>query len=269
MKNDALFRKKILTHYRLHKRDFAWRRTTDPYAITVSEIMLQQTQVERVEPKFIAFLKLFPTWQALDRAPVSKVLKAWQGLGYNRRAMMLKKMAHAVVHEHGGKLPAAKEELEKLPGIGPYTSGAVLAFALNKPSAFLDTNIRRVYLHFFFPGSRQVSDERIRPVIERTMDRRNPRRFFNALMDYGTYLAEQGENANRRSKHYVKQAKFEGSRRKVRGEVLRLLVRKGPMTLRSLEKALPPSPHKLSDVLNGLVKEGMLVRLNGRIAIAK
>ncbi|MBU6141703.1 A/G-specific adenine glycosylase [Patescibacteria group bacterium] len=269
MKKDLLFRKKILTYYRSHKRDFAWRRTTDPYAITVSEIMLQQTQVERVEPKFVAFLKLFPTWRALDRAPVSKVLKAWQGLGYNRRAMMLKKMAHAVVHEHGGKLPESKEELEKLPGIGSYTSGAVLAFALNKPSVFLDTNIRRVYLHFFFPGSRKVSDDRVRPVIERTMDRKDPRRFFNALMDYGTYLAEQGENANRRSKHYVKQAKFEGSRRKVRGEVLRFVVHRRSVTLGELRKKITSPAHSLEGVVGDLIKEGMLVRRQGRIAIAK
>ncbi|MDE2001503.1 MAG: A/G-specific adenine glycosylase [Patescibacteria group bacterium] len=267
--NTVQFQKKILTYYSSHKRDFAWRRTTDPYAITVSEIMLQQTQVDRVEPKFVAFVKAFPTWRALDRAPMGRVLRAWQGLGYNRRAVMLKKLAHAVVHECGGKLPEDKEELEKLPGIGPYTSGAIRAFALNKPSVFLDTNIRRVYLYFFFPRAKNVSDDRVREKIAETMDRKNPRRFFNALMDYGAYLAAQGENPNRRSRHYVKQAPFEGSRRKVRGEIMRLMVKRGAMTLSALRKELPPSPHKTEAVVSDLVREGMLRRRGDRIAIAR
>ncbi len=230
---DAKFRKIILSYWRRHGRhDLPWRKTTDPYAILVSEVMLQQTQVSRVIEKYRAFLKAFPTFHRLASVSPRAVLKVWQGLGYNRRALMLQRCAQAVVREHGGKLPRNHETLQALPGIGPYTAGAILAFAFNVPHPVIETNIRRVYLHHYFPGKKKVADTKLLPIITRTLDTKNPRRWYGALMDYGAYLATQTENPNRRSRHYTRQAKFEGSVRQLRGRVLTALLRGG--TLREI-----------------------------------
>ncbi|MBI2625725.1 A/G-specific adenine glycosylase, partial [Candidatus Parcubacteria bacterium] len=146
------FRKLIWSWYRRNGRhDLPWRTTRDPYRILVSEIMLQQTQAGRVIPAYRAFTSAFPTVRALARAPLARVLRVWQGLGYNRRALHLKRLAETVIREHGGRLPADPSLLRKLPGVGPATAGAVAVFAFNARAAFLETNIRRVYLHFFFP----------------------------------------------------------------------------------------------------------------------
>ncbi len=144
------FRKKINNHYDQNGRDLPWRRTRNPYRILVSEIMLQQTQVERVIEKYAVFIKTFPDFPSLAEAPLHTLLTVWQGLGYNRRALALRACAQKVVAEHQGKLPKEPEKLLALPGIGKYTAGAVAAFAFNEPIVFMDTNIRRVYIHEFF-----------------------------------------------------------------------------------------------------------------------
>ena len=141
----------LLDWYRANARDLPWRRTRDPYRIMVSEIMLQQTQVDRVIPKYHAFLDLFPTLEALADAPASEVIRAWAGLGYNRRALNLQRAARAVVEEFGGEMPRSVEELRSLPGIGPYTAGAIACFAFEQDVGFVDTNIRRV-LHRMLLG---------------------------------------------------------------------------------------------------------------------
>jgi len=216
---DKSFRKIIWDHFRTEGRDLPWRRTADPYRVLVSEIMLQQTQVARVVPKYTEFVKRFPTFRALAKAPVRAVLSLWQGLGYNRRALMLQRCAQAIVADAPGPLP----------GVGPYTAGAVLAFAFNKPAVIIETNIRRVYLHHYFPGRRDISDRQLLPIIERTLDQKRPRQWYWALMDYGAYLATQIENPNRRSRHYSKQSTFEGSNRQLRGRVLRALLAGKPL----------------------------------------
>jgi A/G-specific adenine glycosylase len=229
--NDTAFKRLIRTHWRNHGRhDLPWRLTTDPYAILVSEVMLQQTQVSRVVDKHREFLMVFPTFRALARAPVSRVLKVWQGLGYNRRALQLHRCAQVVVREHKGKLPAEYETLRKLPGIGPYTAGAVLAFAFNAPHPVIETNIRRVYLHHYFSGRRKVADSTLLKVVERTLDRKNPRIWYSALMDYGTHLATAVPNPNRRSRSYTRQPTFEGSLRQLRGRILRHLTKHGAIS---------------------------------------
>ena len=144
------FQKIIYAHYRTHGRILPWRFEKDPYKIFVSEVMLQQTQVSRVRKKYGAFLKQFPDFRALSVASVSAVLRAWQGLGYNRRALYLKRAAERIVHAHGGKIPREIGELEALPGIGPATARSIRAFAFNEPDIFIETNIRSAYLHFFF-----------------------------------------------------------------------------------------------------------------------
>jgi adenine-specific DNA glycosylase len=153
-----LFRRTIYRHYRACGRTLAWRETRDPYRILVSEFMLQQTQVERVEDKYPQFLGAFPGFAALAGANLKDVLACWQGLGYNRRAKSLLETARAVVELHGGELPSSREELLALPGVGEATAGALMAFAFNRPVVFVETNIRRVCLYFFFPGKREVRD---------------------------------------------------------------------------------------------------------------
>ncbi|MBI3495556.1 A/G-specific adenine glycosylase, partial [Candidatus Berkelbacteria bacterium] len=206
------FRRQILQYYRAHKRDFPWRRTDNPYHILISEVMLQQTQAPRVVAKYNEFITTFPTIQALAKAPIEKLLRVWQGLGYNRRALALRKLAQIAAAEHGGTLPNDYEQLLALPGVGQSTAGAVLAFGYNNPMPFIETNIRRVYLHFFFPERDQVSDRQLLPLIKATLDRSQARRWYFALMDYGAMLAHETPiNPNRRSRSYHRQSRFEGS----------------------------------------------------------
>jgi A/G-specific adenine glycosylase len=134
----------LLAWFATHARDLPWRHTRDPYRILVSEVMLQQTQVERVLPKYAAFLAAFPTLADLAAAPTAEVIKQWAGLGYNRRAVNLQRTARAVLADHGGTFPQQVDELRRLPGIGPYTAGALACFAFEQDVAFMDTNIRRV-----------------------------------------------------------------------------------------------------------------------------
>src|SRR5512135_3657963 len=195
------FRKTIYAYYDKHGRHLPWRRTRDPYRILVSEIMLQQTQVERVIEKYKEFLAAFPDFPSLAKAPLAKLLRNWSGMGYNRRALSLKSLAQKVVVEHQGRLPSDREMLLALPGIGRYTAGAVIAFAFNKPVVFMDTNIRRVYIHEFFHDQGDILDDEIMPLLEQTMDAGDPRKWYNALMDYGAMLKREQVNPNRRSAH--------------------------------------------------------------------
>ncbi|MEX0649430.1 MAG: A/G-specific adenine glycosylase [Candidatus Andersenbacteria bacterium] len=218
-----VFQKIILEWYQKSKRDLPWRKTRNPYKILVSEIMLQQTQVSRVIPKYQQFLQEFPAPETLAKAPDSKLLTVWSGLGYWRRAKFLKATAQAITDKHNGVFPQTPEELIRLPGIGPYTAGAVACFAFNYPGAFIDTNIRRVYLHFFFPNKEEVPDKEILEIAQEAVWKENPRIWHWALFDYGaTELRTKG--INKRSKHYAKQSKFEGSFRSYRTAVVKKLL---------------------------------------------
>jgi A/G-specific adenine glycosylase len=260
---DRAFVRLVMAHFRKHGRhDLPWRRAITPYRVLVSELMLQQTQVPRVTPKFREFIRAFPSFRALAQAPVADVLRAWQGLGYNRRAIMLQRCAQAVVREHRGRLPTAHEALTALPGIGPYTAGAVMAFAFDQPHPVIETNIRRVYLHHFFPGRDSVPDSEIMPLVERHVRSvRSPRQWYGALMDYGTHLAQRGTgiaNPNRRSRHYARQARFQGSLRQLRGRILRLLLEEGSMRVPRLAQAV--GDRRAPAALAALVDEGMVRR---------
>jgi A/G-specific adenine glycosylase len=200
-----------------------WRQTRDPYKILVSEVMLQQTQVDRVIPYYERWLKEFPTARVLSMAPLSRVLKAWQGLGYNRRGKYL--------HE-AAKIISTQGWEGKLPGVGPYTAAAVQAFAHNKPTVFIETNIRTVFFHHIYSGVLQktsIDDRELLPLVEETLrkSKMEPRDFYAALMDYGSHLKRQGVKLNTKSKHYAKQSKFEGSARQKRAAKLRDLLAKG------------------------------------------
>ncbi len=261
------FRKTIYGYYRTDGRDLPWRKTTDPYRILVSEIMLQQTQVERVIGKYGEFLAAFPDFHALAEAPLPRLLRLWQGMGYNRRALMLRRLAQIIVGEQGGRLPSDPEALIRLPGIGPYTQGAVLAFAFNKPVVFLDTNIRRVYIDAFFPAREMIRDGEILPLLRQTLDARNPRKWYNALMDYGAMLKLRRGNPNKRSAHYSRQGAFENSNRQVRGRIVKLLVGEPLLTAARITQATGMDAARVRKNLAALEKEAFIERRGRRYLI--
>jgi A/G-specific adenine glycosylase len=259
------FRKTIWRRYGMHKRDLPWRKTRDPYKILVSEIMLQQTQVPRVVPKYLSFLKRFPTTKVLAGAKLSEVLREWQGLGYNRRAVYLQKAAKAVEENFGGKFPKDYKLLTSLPGIGPATAGDMLAFAWNIPVPLIETNIRSVFIHFFFGDKEKISDKEILPLIERTLDRKNPREWYWALFDYGSYLKDT-RNPSRRSAHHAKQSRFEGSHRQKRSKILKLLLEK-PRSGKELLKLSDLPEKTLGRILADYGKEGVVAERKGIFVI--
>ena len=221
-----------------HHRDLPWRYIDDPYAVLVSEIMLQQTQVSRVEKHWTRFLDLFPTLDALASADVSLVLEMWQGLGYNRRALALKRTAEYCAEHYAGKLPEDHAQLLALPGIGPATAGGVTAFAFQRPTLYLETNVRTVFLHELFPGEEGVSDKQLEPLVFATCSKEDPRGWYYALLDYGAHLKSIMPNPSRRSKHYTKQSTFEGSKRQNRAELVRIVLADPGVTLDKARRRL-------------------------------
>ncbi len=261
------FRKMILAWYRDHRRDFPWRETRDPWAILLSEVMLQQTQTQRVVPKYLAFLEAFPEPGALAAAPISGLLTLWSGLGYNRRALGLKRAAEEITLRFGGTVPSSEEELLSLPGIGPYTSAAVRAFAFGQAVVLLETNVRAAFIHHFFPDSSEVSDREILPLVAEALDRGDPRNWYYALMDYGADLKKRLPNPGRRSAHYTKQSAFAGSHRRVRGEVLKALAG-GVLHEVTLAQRLPFARERVEKAAAELVAEGFLERYGVELGLA-
>ena len=226
----ARFRETVLGFYRENGRDLPWRRTRDPYRILVSEIMLQQTQVSRVLARYDVFLDRFPDLETLASSSRADVLSAWQGLGYNRRALALHAAAEIVTTRHGGKLPRSQDALRSLPGVGPATAGAIAAFAYGEPVPYIETNIRAAIIHHFFTEGSQIPDREVIRFVEVTLDVDDPRTWYYALMDYGSWLKKVQTNPSRRSRHHVVQSPFPGSRRQLRAEMLRLFLEGAPAT---------------------------------------
>lgn len=266
-----------------------WRQDTRPYYVLVSELMLQQTQVDRVIPKFLAFIERFPDEKSLAQAPLADVLKQWQGLGYNRRAKFLHEAAKEIVKR--GSFPNDEAGLVSLPGVGKNTAGAIMAYAYNQPAIFIETNVRAVYIHHFFADQDDVDDKDIRKILEETVpwaegkeqpERRihsapgtmrktvglsyGPQAFFWSLMDYGSYLKKQGIKPAR-SKHYVKQSPLRGSIREVRGQILTILS-EGDSSMQFLEKRYE-GDDRFSSALSGLVGEGMVIVNDDDIYLTK
>ena len=262
------FQELIYEHYRTDGRTLPWRETDDPYRILVSEIMLQQTQVERVIGKYSAFVTVFPDFRSLAQAPLQEILAVWQGLGYNRRAIALKKIAELVVTTYNGTLPSHPDELKKLPGIGSYTAAAIATFAFHQPTVFIETNIRTVFIHFFFHDQDTINDNEIRPLVEQTLDTANPRQWYYALMDYGAMLKQQHPNPNRRSAHYHRQSAFRGSNRELRGMILRALTRESTMSERELVQTLKMDSERVRGTLVQLQDEGFIEKSGNRYRIA-
>ena len=251
------------------RHDMEWRHTTEPYLITVSEIMLQQTQVPRVAEIFPRFIERFPTAKALAEASDADVLSAWQGMGYNRRALYLKKLCRTVTEELGGVFPATPADLEKLPGIGKATSCSISAFAYNVPVVFIETNIRRVFIHFFFRGREAVDDSEIFPLVEVMLPAKRSREWYLALMDLGTEMKRSVGNPNRKSRQYVKQSKFEGSRRQVRGAVLKEMLKRGSASVEGVAEAVGFPAENVAAVLKEMEKERFFVCEDGVYRVLK
>ena len=259
----AEFREKVYRFYMVHRRDLPWRNTRDPYSILVSEMMLQQTQVERVLERYPRFIARFPDFVALAEAPFPDVLWEWKGLGYNRRAIFLHRIARMVVDEYSGRLPDDEGTLSSFPGIGGATAASLVAFVFNRPAIVIETNVRRVFLHCFFEGHCVVRDREIRPLVAATCDPESPREWYYALMDLGSALKKRIPNPNRRSAHYRKQAPFEGSDRMVRGKILGILVSEGVVRESELPPLLGIDKERAAGILATLEKEGFLKREGG------
>lgn len=268
-------------------RDLPWRRTRDPWKVLVSEIMLQQTQVDRVIPKYEAFLAKWPTASAFASARLGEALAAWSGLGYNRRCKHLHLAAKEIVAVHGGVTPVEVGALLSLPGIGPYTSRAVASFSANADVILWDTNVRRIALRYFFGGEfahRVPNDERLHAVLEAAFPKGRSRDWHNALMDFGSAscvgrsplcaacpLRHSCAAASRFLRGHAPkqllvkpQARFEGSQRQARGAILRALASAGKkgLSLDALQTEL--GNHEAETVVEALAKEGMVVR-NGAV----
>jgi A/G-specific adenine glycosylase len=268
----AEFRTIIYANYERAGRSFPWRRSISPWGVLVSEFMLQQTQTDRVVPYWERWLQRWPAPADLAAASLEEALREWSGLGYNRRGKNLKECARIIAEEHGGRVPQTPETLLPLPGIGAYTAGAIACFAYNYPSVFIETNIRAAVIHFFFQDAQVtadpkraqgVSDAELVPILEASLDRENPRKWYWALMDYGAALKKLTPNPSRKSAHYTRQSKFEGSFRQLRGALIRSLVSQGPATAEELVRRTETEPEKLYQALEALEKDSMVAEKEG------
>jgi A/G-specific adenine glycosylase len=255
------FRNIVWKYYAEHGRHtLPWRKSYNPYKVLISEMMLQQTQVERVIPYFKAWMKKYPSVRALAKAPLADVLRQWQGLGYNRRAKFLHGAAKEIVATYNGKIPEDAAILESIWGIGSYTARAIVTFAYNHDAIVLETNTRTAITHHFFADRESVSDEDVSHMLKKVLPHGRSREWYSALMDYGAYLKRSGVRINAKSKGYSKQSTFKGSGRKARGALLRHLT-KGPEGKMKLMKLLPNErKDQLEEQLQKLVKEGMVER---------
>ncbi len=271
----ASLQERVLGWYAANRRDLPWRRTNDPYAILVSEMMLQQTQASRVAPRFAAWLKAFPTLESLAQAPLGDALLLWSGLGYNNRARRLRDCALAAVASArvtvgaGGQAPPATlprtvDELRRLPGIGSYTARAVLIFAHNDDLAAVDANVRRVLVHEL--QLRETLPERaLQEVAEAVLPHGRSREWHNALMDYGA-LVLTGRSTGIAAR--TRQSAFDGSRRQHRARVVRLLLAGGPLPVHEIAQALDLPPQTVGELVDVLAHDGLLRRDGDLAAIA-
>ncbi len=248
-------------------REMPWREDTRAYYVLVSELMLQQTQVPRVVPKFEAFIRAFPDEKALAAASLADVLKLWQGLGYNRRAKFLHQAAQMIVSEYGGRFPENEVDILRLPGVGKNTAGAILAYAFNQSAIYVETNVRTVYIHHFFADNFAVDDKEIIELVEATIDRDNPRKFYQNLMDYGSWLKSQGVRNIAQSRHYKKQSPLKGSVREVRGQIITLL-NEGGMSKGDVMRHLQADA-RFESALEGLKRDGLVSDTDGLLHLAK
>ncbi len=280
------FSRAILAWYGRNKRDLPWRRTTDPYAILVSEVMLQQTQVDRVIPKYAAWLARFPGFAALAAAPRSEVLRQWSGLGYNSRAVRLHALAKLLVEQHSGQLPSTEEELVRLPGIGLYTAGALMVFAHDRPGHCIDVNIERIFRRTFFSRTSTgitKSKTKIEKIFIDSFPEKRATDYGNALMDLGSAVCtatkpkcdgcpvynlckSRGERPDeKKAREKRKQPAFLHSNRWWRGRILKAVNENGRLSEKDLLKIIVVRPKNdereaFRNALEQLREEGFLSR---------
>ena len=265
VKNKPLYPKRLILPKRYAREGLP---PLTPYHILVSEIMLQQTQISRVLEKYPEFLTAYPDWETLAKTRTRALFSVWQGMGYWRRARYLRECAGIVQKNFKGILPNNPVILEKLPGIGPYTSRSIACFAYQHPEAFIETNIRRVFIYFFFPNKKKVTDKEILKIAQSALWPPNPREWHYALMDYGALVLGKKQELNRKSKHYARQSKFEGSFRSFRTAVVKFLLAEGPASMQKIKRHLHTIPHfkkantSLKEVLGALERDETIVQKN-------
>ncbi len=260
------------------RNELPWRFIDDPYAVYVSEVMLQQTQVSRVLSYWEKWMACYPTIDALASAANSDVLELWQGLGYNRRALNMKRAAEVVSNELAGVMPRGYRELVALPGIGPTTAAGIQAFAYQVPAVYIETNVRTVFIHeLFSDGDGTIGDELIKPLVERTCSVEDPRGWYYALLDYGHYLKQEHPNPSRRSSTYARQSSFEGSHRQKRSALLRIVLDAGAIGADQAKDALDDlersqgrdalSDDSFASLVDELAAEGFFTASEGLLAM--
>ena len=260
--NIGVFRKLVLDNYRSAAREFPWR-NSNPWGVMISEFMLQQTQTTRVIQFWEKWMRLWPGPQDLAKASLAQALREWSGLGYNNRCVNLKKCAAIITADYGGRVPDNPKSLLLLPGIGPYCAGAISCFAYNYPAVFIETNIRSAVIHYFFTERNNIRDSEIFPILEKAIDRKDPRTWNYALMDLGAAIKKSEGNPGRRSAHYTVQSAFIGSFRQARGKVIRTLAAMGPCKANEIGSASGLNGEKLYSVLEKLEKESLIAEKNG------
>lgn len=254
------FKKIIVYFFQKYGRDFPWRNTRDSYRILVSECMLQQTQTQRVLKKYESFIQRFPHFASLACASFQEIMRYWQGLGYNRRALFLHMTAQRIQKEYGGVCPSEETALTSLPGIGRATASAICAFAFNKPSIFVETNIRSVFIHFFFSHKHKVKDSEIVSLVEKTLDTAYPRQWYYGLMDYGALIKKEYPNPSRKSAHHGRQSSFINSNRQIRGMILKILTQQSPLSEDDLYSSLSFEKRRIYESLIQLRHEKLITK---------
>lgn len=264
------FRDHVLGFYRDWGRSFPWRETSDPYEVLLSEVMLQQTQTFRAEPKYRRFLELWPTFEDLAAAPLADLLYEWKGLGYNRRALYLSRAAK-MTGQWGWTVPDDPVAIRSLPGVGKSTTAAILCFCYNERAVYLETNVRRVLLTCFFPDETGVKDRTLEALLARlALLNDDLKSWYYALMDYGVLLKELLPNANTRSAHYARQSRFENSNRQIRGLLIHILTESGPKRTDDLLPLLSAfSGERVTRCLGQLEQEGFVEETEAGYAIRR
>jgi len=262
----SAFQEKIMKWWNENARNLPWRCDSSPYNVLVSEVMLQQTQVNRVVPKYLEFLRQFPNIEDLASSDMKQLLQVWSGLGYNRRAVWLKDAARQLVDR--GEFPKTVEELSELKGIGPYTSRSILIFAFNKDLAAVDTNIRRVLIASGF-ADEEMSSSQLQSVADDLLLKGRSRDWHNALMDYGSLVLTSSSTS---ISPQSKQTRFKGSTRQLRGAIIRILTNSETLSLNELISHLSSDNIQCRDVhpvLDQLLAERLVERTDaGRFKIA-
>ena len=260
----AQFRRKILYFYKKDKRDLPWRKTADPYAILLSEIMLQQTQVNRGIAYFEKWLKRWPTVQDLAKADRSDVLREWMGLGYNNRARHIHESAKMICGRFKGDVLLVMEQYKELPGIGPYTAATVRIFSNNEDITAVDTNIRRILIHEF-KLDEKIKDKELWALAKMCLPKGKSREWHNALMDYGaTHLTSRKTGIRPKGR----QSKFEGSDRQVRAAVLRFILSHSQASFAQLKKHTGCEKERLRAILDKMQKDNILISGKGMYGLS-